>query len=369
MKALQAKLNSMVGQSSGFLESMPMPVRNRIAYLKSLQEQHDELQEQFEVERAALEAKYRKLYAPLYDKRKAVVTGSEEAPPTLKEDEAKSEGEAQAAEQGDVPSGIPAFWLHVLRNHSFLGEQITEKDAAILEYCTDIQAISLSDDSEDGPTSTEQKAEDEDDEEETKGFKLVFSFRENPYFSNKELTKTYCMIDEDDPVLERAIGTKIDWATGKDPTVKVVQKKSKGKGGRGGKPQTRTEQTQSFFNFFSPPEVPEASQEMDEQEMEELQARLEEDYEVGELIREQLLPNAVRWFTGEALLDEDDDEDDEEDEDEEGDFEEDDDDEDDEDDDDEEEEGPSANPSPAKKSKSKGAPKDTKEQPQECKQQ
>ena len=53
------------------------------------------------------------------------------------------------------------------------------------------------------------------------GFRLIFTFSENPYFSNRELVKTYYMVDEEDPVLEKPEGTQIQWKEGKDPTIKV----------------------------------------------------------------------------------------------------------------------------------------------------
>ena len=57
------------------------------------------------------------------------------------------------------------------------------------------------------------------------GFKIIFEFSDNSYFSNKELVKTYYMVSDDaeDPVLQRAIGTTIQWASGKNPGVKVSQ--------------------------------------------------------------------------------------------------------------------------------------------------
>lgn len=39
-----------------------------------------------------------------------------------------------------------------------------------------------------------------------KGFKLEFFFDTNPFFKNTVLTKTYHMIDDDEPILEKAIG-------------------------------------------------------------------------------------------------------------------------------------------------------------------
>jgi nucleosome assembly protein 1-like 1 len=75
----------------------------------------------------------------------------------------------------------------------------------------------------------------------------------------------------------------------------------------------KTVATESFFNFFSPP-----SPHHDEGSAEDLEERLELDYQLGEDIKEKLIPHAVDWFTGDELdeddlegIDFDDDEDDE----------------------------------------------------------
>lgn len=84
----------------------------------------------------------------------------------------------------------------------------------------------------------------------------------------------------------------------------------------------KTVPTESFFNFFSPPAAP-----SDEDEVaSDIEERLELDYQLGEDIKEKLIPRAIDWFTGEALAFEEfedaedaefEDEDDEDDEDEE----------------------------------------------------
>lgn len=82
--------------------------------------------------------------------------------------------------------------------------------------------------------------------------------------------------------------------------------------------------TESFFNFFSPPKPPTDD---DDTVATDIEERLELDYQLGEDIKEKLIPRAIDWFTGEALqfeelgdeLDQDEfdgDEDDEDDEDE-----------------------------------------------------
>jgi nucleosome assembly protein 1-like 1 len=56
--------------------------------------------------------------------------------------------------------------------------------------------------------------------------------------------------------------------------------------------------TESFFNFFSPPQPP---TEDDESVASDIEERLELDYQLGEDIKEKLIPRAIDWFTGEAL--------------------------------------------------------------------
>ena len=82
----------------------------------------------------------------------------------------------------------------------------------------------------------------------------------------------------------------------------------------------KTVPTDSFFNFFNPPSPPKDDENEASSDVEE---RLELDYQLGEDIKEKLIPRAIDWFTGEALqfeeLDEDPDDNDFEDEDDEDD--------------------------------------------------
>lgn len=67
--------------------------------------------------------------------------------------------------------GVPQFWLTTLRNHAGINELITERDEKALEFLTDIKYQHLTGDK--------------------MGFKLLFEFAENPYFTEKCLEKTY----------------------------------------------------------------------------------------------------------------------------------------------------------------------------------
>ncbi|XP_030439942.1 nucleosome assembly protein 1;2-like [Syzygium oleosum] len=85
-----------------------------------------------------------------------------------------------------------------------LAEEITESDEGALKYLKDIKRCRIDD---------------------PKGFKLEFLFDTNLYFKNSVLTKIYHMIDKDEPIMEKAIGTKIEWYLGRCLTQKLLKKK------------------------------------------------------------------------------------------------------------------------------------------------
>ncbi len=62
----QGKLGQMIGSSSGFVESLPKKVRNRVCALQDIQKEHDDLEEEYKKEKAALDAKYISLYGRKY---------------------------------------------------------------------------------------------------------------------------------------------------------------------------------------------------------------------------------------------------------------------------------------------------------------
>ncbi|KAG2609413.1 hypothetical protein PVAP13_4KG037000 [Panicum virgatum] len=339
-------LKSLAGPHADVLETLSPNVRKRVEFLREIQGQHDEIEAKFFEERAALEAKYQKLYEPLYTKRYEIVNGVVEVDGVS--DEPTSDNAAEGKESD--AKGVPDFWLTAMKTNEVLSEEIQERDEPALKYLKDIKWSRI---------------------EDPKGFKLEFFFDTNPFFKNSVLSKTYHMVDEDDPILEKPIGTEIEWYPGKNLTQKILKKKPK-KGSKNAKPITKTEVCESFFNFFNPPQVPDDDEDIDEETADELQGQMEHDYDIGTTIRDKIIPHAVSWFTGEAVQADsfehigDDDDDDEEDEDDDEDEEE-----EDEDDEDEEEES-----KPARKSGSGRKQKVTQkvlqgnaDQPAECKQQ
>jgi nucleosome assembly protein 1-like 1 len=354
VRALQGKLDGLAGKSSGFIEELHYMVKARVGELDEIQEQHDELREKFLEERRALEAKYRELYAPLYVKRAEIVKGEVDVVASKPDPE-----NAGPHDDEDPPKGIPDFWLCALRNHEALEQIIEERDEPALSHLLDITSRPLT--KEDAPKNEDEDEDDEEEEEDEvpkgfalefhfeqpnpfftnatltkvyhmvddedeeeeedevpKGFALEFHFEQpNPFFTNATLTKVYHMVDDEDPILEFSEGTEIDWLPGKNLCVKVMRRKASAKKGgkKSNKPDTKTERTDSFFNFFSPPPIPDEDAQLDDEELEQLQDAMEMDYEMGSIIKDKIIPDAVSWFTGAANEDDSDDEDYDEDED------------------------------------------------------
>ena len=96
------------------------------------------------------------------------------------------------------------------------------------------------------------------------------------------------------PYLLDGLSTLITYVS-MSPLAQLMKKKPKKGSKPDAKPITKTEPVDSFFNFFSPPAVPEEGTELEEPELEALHEEIENDYEMGEMIKTELIPNAVRW--------------------------------------------------------------------------
>merc|ERR1711977_477637 len=285
VQMIQGKLGSLVGRSSGYVESLPAPVRRRVAGLKGVQKEHSKLEAEFQEEVLELEKKYFAKFTPLYQKRATIINGTAE--PTEAEIKAGEEDEevddepVEKSEEASDVKGIPEFWLSAMKNQVSLAEMITDRDEAALKDLTDVRMEYL-----DKP-----------------GFRLIFEFAENEFFTNKIVTKTYFYQTESgyggDFIYDHAEGDKIDWKTGKDLTVRIESKKQRNKNTKQTRVVKKTVPTESFFNFFSPPLAP--TEEDDDDAASDIEERLELDYQLGEDIKEKLIPRAIDWFTGEAL--------------------------------------------------------------------
>ncbi|KAK9497507.1 hypothetical protein O3M35_004213 [Rhynocoris fuscipes] len=291
---------------------LPPKMKRRLKALKKLQLQYTHLEAKFYEEVHKLECTFNKLYSELFDKRAEIISGKYEP----SEDECTflsnqtddlptellEKMNLGSANRMDPESpGIPQFWLTIFKNVAMLNDMVQPHDEPILAHLQDIKVTFL--------------------EKDPMGFILEFYFSENAYFTNNVLSKQYdmkCLPDEQDPFsfegpeIYKCKGCTINWKTGKDVTVKVVKKRQKHKSRGNTRTVTKLVKNDSFFNFFSPPVVKDGCEaDLDE----ETQALLTSDFEIGHYIRERIVPNAVLYYTGEALDDEeeyDDDEGDEE---------------------------------------------------------
>lgn len=311
--------------------------------LKALDDKYLEIEREYEKQIQALQQKYNQMQKPILDDRMKVLTALSDGPVT------------------GTPA-ISGFWATAMKNHPAFESVIEEWDEPVLEYIRDITK------------------EDIDESDSNKGFKLTFFFAENPFFTNEILEKEY-HLEESSPYTQECDvtlikATEINWKDGKDVTIEKVAKKVKGGGAKKAKQKKEKEEPRDsvfrhFFRTLKPDMALPDDVNLDDmggmcdEEDEEggiVEMLMDNDHEVGMALRDQIIPFAVRWYTGEAAPDDDDDDEDDEEEDLDSD--------DDEEDDDSEDEPPVRGRKAAPKKKGgKDAKADGQPPQEECKQQ
>ncbi|EPY53937.1 nucleosome assembly protein Nap2 [Schizosaccharomyces cryophilus OY26] len=295
LSMIQGRLSTLVGKSSGYVESLPADVHARIFALKGLQNDSEGIQVEYREKMLELERKYEKMYDPLFKRRAEIVQGISEPKP----EEFDHEFEVYKNNSPDV-KGISNFWLTCLQNVYLVAEMISSRDIAALEALVDIRFANLS--------------------ENEKGYRLEFEFSPNDYFSNEVLTKTYYYKQELSPtgefLYDRAEGSEIEWkGLENNLTVNIETKKQRNKRTNQTRLVRSTVPADSFFNFFAPPQVNEMDESDSEDGLEDKTELLELDYQLGEIFKDQIIPLAVECYLGNVENDEfEDDEDEDEDE-------------------------------------------------------
>lgn len=219
--------------------------------LHAIAAKQNTLMAQYLQERIAMERKYQALLRPLFEKRAETV------------------------------SNVPNFWLTCLTNQDTTSDLIHPDDLECLSNLRDIQCHDL---------------------DTGRGYTLSFHFAPNHYFENAILTKRYDvpnLYSDDEPLLQNVQGSTIDWKNNQSLTHHTVQKLQKGKGKNAGRVRTiqTTEERPSFFHWFAPPTLP-PMDEMTEEMAVLLEETLSADFEVAQVIRNEIVPKAVALFTG-----------------------------------------------------------------------
>merc|ERR1711892_1420523 len=144
---------------------------------------------------------------------------------------------------------IPKFWLTAFINHPQISSIIEEDEEDALQYL--------------------DRLEVEEFEDIKSGYKIIFHFSENPYFSNPSLCKEFQLGSSGDPT---SSSTEIGWKEGYNLTAKAEQRAAAVKGQRKRHLETRT-----FFTWFC--------DNMDPQQD-----------DVAEVIKDDLWPNPLQYF-------------------------------------------------------------------------
>lgn len=262
------------------MQELSGPVKARISVLKQLQKEHHSLEIELENQVFALERSFDKKFAAFYAQRKAMVDGSAPCKDAVDAGEDASE------------AGIKGFWLTALMNNSLFKSVIQEQDMEVLEHIIDVRVVYPS------PNSRSFQIE------------FVFSPAAQEFFEEKVLIKK--VIYEEDPSdpgvfsLKGTEGTPIHWKSGKNCTVQLVSKMQRHKTKNITRTVEREEGCPSFFNFFEEIKAPESLEETEaaQEAVEEYEAMLEMDYEMAQTLKERIVPNAVDYFLGLAMDDE-----------------------------------------------------------------
>jgi hypothetical protein len=212
-------------------------IRKRIHALKVLQKETINLDAEFHQSVYELERKLQGKHDEIFKKRYDIVNGLHEPNDNECQLSAEELEKLVPTEGEEVESGIPNFWLTVLKKVAEIRSMIKDHDEPVLKHLIDVRAFSNT-----SPNLS---------------FQLEFHFAPNEFIQNSVLTKTYlmkCEPDEDDPFsfegpeIYKSIGCEIMWNAGKNVIEKAASKNNR-------ESATRLFKTDSFFNFFNPPEL------------------------------------------------------------------------------------------------------------------
>lgn len=254
-------------------------MKQKLVAVKNLVVKRLALEKEFKGLHFKLEAKYEELYRPIYEKRAKILDGTQE----VTVDEIKDQlanvtiSDANAT---NSEKGVPGFWLKALKNSAQFGQDINKKDEDVLAFLKDI--------------TVEFK--------ENGSFKLNFFFNTNQFFDSSVLTREF-VLDAEKLSISKITSTKIEWKNEDlNPTIEKKKKKIKNKK-KEVKIVTKVEEVPSFFNFFKDYDVSKINKEKKEEDDEEEEEEdeldiIEEEYDLGLFIKEELIPYAIEYYLG-----------------------------------------------------------------------
>uniref|UniRef100_A0A2P2K3F9 NAP1-related protein 2-like n=1 Tax=Rhizophora mucronata TaxID=61149 RepID=A0A2P2K3F9_RHIMU len=155
--------------------------------------------------------------------------------------------------RNEIIKSIPDFWLTAFLSHPALCDLLNEEDQKIFKHLESLDV--------------------EDFKDVKSGYSVTFNFKENPYFEDRMLSKSFTFSDDGTIKIS---GTNIKWKEGMGAANGVNQDK---KGNKRPLPEM------SFFSWFG---------EVEQKDILELQD------DVAEIIKDDLWPNPLKYFNNEA---------------------------------------------------------------------
>lgn len=169
-----------------FLRKNPN-IKEEISSLLNLQSRYHELNQQWNDDMWRLSQRHHARCQTIYQDRQAVINGTKRSTAPY------------------PANGIPQFWLRAMKNNPTVARRIQPRDELALSYLRDVR-IEFTDS---GVT----------------GFRIIFDFDRNPFFTNSTLMKTFTYEHtplEDDIYgqwpYKRADGCAISWKLGQNLT-------------------------------------------------------------------------------------------------------------------------------------------------------
>jgi nucleosome assembly protein 1-like 1 len=186
-----------------------------------------------------------------------------------------NEEEIKEAPQHLEARKIEGYWCKALKGSGLISENLGKDDDALLNCIENIHVV---------------------DEEGSDNFTIIFNIRENEIIKNKELTKKFYLQNSAPVKSESSI---IEWV-GKNLTLKEIKKKQKNKKTGQQRIVTKQVKAKSFFNFFSNIDLSNINPnplEASEEEM-KLREELEQDFEIGGVLVDEVLPYSLEYYLG-----------------------------------------------------------------------
>lgn len=244
-------------EPSGIRDRRISGISKAMGALKQLQSETRAIEVEFFEHVYQLEVDFQLKHDSVYQKRCEIINGSC-APTEIADfqptDDEKSETSSPEDGAEKKQSGVPQFWLTVLRSSL---PDIHENDKPILQHLTDVRAKNK-------PLND-------------LGFILEFHFAPNEFFQNAVLRKEYHYSSSENkmiheiPLIRKSVGCAIEWKQGKKPV------------------------HCSWFDFLSSSKIISDS----DADFMAYISGIQKDFEMGYFIKEHVIPKAVLYFTGE----------------------------------------------------------------------